>query len=73
MVDEETSKLLSINTHRGSYSFNCLLFGCKVTLSVTQKIIDMLGELDFAMVYLDDILIKSETFGRHRQHVKEVF
>ena len=25
------------------------------------------------MAYLDDILIKSENFGKHKSHVREVF
>ena len=65
MVDEETSKLLTINIQRGLYSFIRLPFRCKVTPSIFQKIMDsMLAELDFAMAYLDDILIKSETFKK---------
>ena len=63
MIDEETSKLLMINTHRGLYSFKHLPFGYKLVLSIFQNITDnMLAELDFTMAYLDDVLIRSETF-----------
>ena len=34
MVDEETSKLLTITARRGLYSFNRLPFGCKVAQSL---------------------------------------
>ena len=72
MVDEETSKLLTNNTLKGLYSFNRLPF--KVAPGVFQRIMDdRLAELDFAMAYLDDILIKDETIEQHRIHVKEVF
>ena len=33
----------------------------------------MLNELDFAIVYLDDILIKRKTREERARHVKEVF
>ena len=33
----------------------------------------MLAELDFAMAYLDDIIIKSETSEQHKLQMKEVF
>ena len=48
MVDNETLRLL---------------FRCKVAPCVSKKLMDdMLAELDFAMTYLDDIIIKSKTF-----------
>ena len=34
---------------------------------------NMLAKLDFAMAYLDGIIIKRETSELHRLHVKEVF
>ena len=33
----------------------------------------MLSGLEYAMAYLDDILIKSENFKEHKNHVREVF
>ena len=33
----------------------------------------MLSGLEYAMAYLDDILIKSENFEEHKSHVREVF
>ena len=33
----------------------------------------MLAGLNFAMAYLDDILIKSENLEEHKNHVREVF
>ena len=63
MFNEETSKLLTINTLKGLYSFNHLPFGCQIF----QKIMDNISaEVGFALAYLDDILIKMETFEQHR-------
>ena len=61
-VEEESSKLLCISTHKGLFRFNRLAFEIKVTPAIFQQIIDtMLSSLDFSIGYLDDILMKSET------------
>lgn len=73
-VEEECTKYLTINTHRGLYNLKCLPFGLKVAPSVFQQIMDtMLAGLEFAMAYLDDILIKSLNLEEHKNHVQEVF
>ena len=33
----------------------------------------LLNYIDFAIAYLDDILIKNESWKQHAKHVKEVF
>ena len=72
-VDEECSKYPTIHTHRGLYTLKRLPFGLKVAPSLFQQIMDaMLAALEYAMAYLDDILIKSENM-EHRKHVWEVF
>jgi len=73
-VNNECSKYLCINTHRGIFKLNRLPFGLKVAPALFQQIMDtMLAELDFAIAYLDDILIKSKTIKEHKGHVKAVF
>ena len=57
-VDEESSKLLCINTHRGFYKYTRLAFGVKVGPAIFQLVMDtMLGDLDYTTAYLDDILV----------------
>lgn len=73
-VDEESSRLLCINTHKGLYKFQRLPFGIKVAPAIFQQIMDtMLGGLDFTIAYLDDILINSKNIEQHWEHVQEVF
>eukprot|EP00106_Octopus_bimaculoides_P020916 XP_014788358.1 PREDICTED: uncharacterized protein K02A2.6-like [Octopus bimaculoides] len=63
-VDEECSKLLSINTYKRLYIFNRLPFGIKVAPGIFQQVMDtMLAGSDFAIAYLDSILIKSESWN----------
>ena len=73
-VDDECSKVLTINTHKASYKLNRLPFRLKVTPSLFQQVMNTtLRGLDFAIAYLDDILIESENNSQHCDHIKEVF
>ena len=74
LVEEESLKLLWINTHCGLYKFEHLPFGVKVALAIFQQVIDpMLSGLDFMVVYFDDILMKSKSIIKHKEHVHKVF
>ena len=73
-IEEECTKYLTIHTHRGLYRLRRLPFGLKVAQSLFQQIMDtMLSGLEYAMAYLDDILIKSENFEEHKSRVQEFF
>ena len=73
-VEEECSKLQCINTHRGLYKFERLDFVVKVASAIFQQVIDtMLGGLDFACAYLDDIVIASKSTEEHRRQIHAVF
>ena len=73
-LSENSSRILCINTHRGLFKFNRLAFGVKVAPAIFQQVMDtMLGDFDFAIAYLDDILITSKNTEEHKKHVFEVF
>ena len=73
-VEENSSKLLCINTHRGLYKFDRLVFGIKVAPAIFQQLMDtMLGGFDFTFAYLDDIVISSKKKELHREHLNKVF
>ena len=60
-VEENRSKLLCINTQRGLYKFDRLVFGIKVAPAIFQQVIyTILGGFDFTFAYLDDIVISSK-------------
>ncbi|KAL3112602.1 hypothetical protein niasHT_017969 [Heterodera trifolii] len=51
-----------------------LPFGVKSAPGIFQSIMDkMLAGLNFATAYLDDIIVASQTFNEHTDHLKEVF
>ena len=73
-VEEECSKLLCINTHRGIYKFERLAFGIKVATAIFQQVMDtMLSGLDFVCAYLDDIVIVSKSTEEHHRQIHDVF
>ena len=73
-VEENSSKLLCINTHRGLYKFDRLVFGIKVAPAIFQQVMDtMLGGFNFTFAYLDDIVISSKTKELHGEHLNKVF
>ena len=73
-MEENSSRLLCINTYRGLFKFERLAFGVKVTPAIFQQVMDtMLGGLDFTITYLDDILIESQDKDEHKMHVNQVF
>ena len=69
-----TKNVQSINTEKGQYRFNRLPFGAKVAPGIFKQIMDtLLNDIDFAIAYLEDILIKSESQEQYVKHDKDVF
>ena len=45
-----------------------------VASAIFQQVMDaMLSGFDFAVAYLDDILMKSQSLGEYKEHVHKVF
>jgi hypothetical protein len=61
-VSPESQELLTINTHRGLFTFMRLPFGVKPAASIFQSVMDkILSGFDKVFCYIDDILIGGET------------
>ncbi|XP_061192328.1 uncharacterized protein LOC133200561 [Saccostrea echinata] len=61
-VEEESKKFLTINTHRGLYRYNRLLFGVASALAIWQRTIDtILQGLNGVQCILDDMVITEPT------------
>ncbi|UYV63766.1 K02A2.6-like, partial [Cordylochernes scorpioides] len=57
-IDEESSEVLAINTHRGLYKMKRLPFGLNSAGGTFQRFMDtLLSGIDGVAVYLDDVLI----------------
>ena len=63
-------------THRGLWQFKRMPFGLKNGPASFQRLMDqVLGEMKWkcSMVYIDDIIVYSDTVDQHFQHLEELF
>lgn len=75
MAEESIPKTAFI-THAGLYEFTVLPFGLKTAPSAFQRLMDVvLAGLKWqsCLVYIDDIIIFSVTYGQHLQDLRGVF
>lgn len=74
VVDDTTAELLTINTVQGLYKVRRLPYGVSVAPGLFQRAMDtILAGLPKVAVYLDDILVVSETAEEHERMLTEVF
>lgn len=73
-LGEQSKELTAFKTPFGHFHFRVLPFGLHGAPSTFQRMIDHIlrGTEAFAAAYLDDIIIFSETWEQHLQHVKEI-
>ncbi|XP_037507514.1 uncharacterized protein LOC119383455 [Rhipicephalus sanguineus] len=72
-VDEETSKLLVINTHRGLFAYNRLAYGVSPAPALFQRRMEeILRDIPGTSVYLDDVLVTGRTDDEHLQNLRKV-
>jgi len=66
LLDEESSKLVVINTHRGLYHYTRLPFGVASAPAVFQRAMDsILQGMPHVICFVDDILIIGATEAEH--------
>ncbi|KRY40653.1 Uncharacterized protein T01_3330 [Trichinella spiralis] len=72
-LDEESKRILVINTHKGLYHYNRLPFGVASAPAIFQKVMDtMLAGIPNVAAYLDDIILTGATDDEHRRTLKLV-
>ncbi|CAG8466715.1 10092_t:CDS:1 [Racocetra fulgida] len=75
-VKEENKEKTAFITKFSLYEFNIMLFRLCNAPSTFQRLMDVVLEpalWKYAMVYIDDVNIYSETFEKHIEHLKSVF
>ena len=74
-LDEESKAKPAFMTPFGKYEFNSILFGLAQVPAYFQQLISMVLQdcRDFAMAYLDDIIIFSRTLEEHLKHIEIIF
>ena len=74
-LDEESKAKTAFVTPFGKYEFNTVPFGLAQAPAYLQQLISMVLQdcRDFAMAYLDDIIIFSRTPEEHLKHIEIIF
>ncbi|XP_058985915.1 uncharacterized protein K02A2.6 [Musca domestica] len=71
-VDEESAKILTLNTHKGLFEVTRLPFGISTAPSIFQRMMEnIVGDVPGVVVYLDDILIGGSTMEEMWLRTKE--
>ena len=73
MLDEESAKLVTVNTHQGLHQSCRLPFGVASAPAIFQRAMDsILQGLLFVTCYLDDILVSGRTDEDNLKNLEEV-
>ena len=74
-LDEESKAKTAFVTPFGKYEFNSVPFSLAQAPAYFQQLISMVLQdcRDFAMAYLDDIIIFSRTLEEHLKHIEIIF
>ena len=67
-MDDESKRLLTINTYKGLYTFNVLCPGVKLAAGIFQETLEtVLAGIPGVIIYFDDILIASSSASDHQE------
>ena len=73
LLDPESQKYVTINTHKGLYRYNRLPFGVANAPAIFQQTMEkILQGLPMVVVYIDDILITGRTNEEHLANLEKV-
>ncbi|XP_053391713.1 uncharacterized protein K02A2.6-like [Mercenaria mercenaria] len=71
-VDEESKKLLTINTHKGLFRYNRLVFGVAPAAAIFQRLIEQIvSGIPGVQVILDDMIVTGATDEEHLANLEQ--
>ena len=74
LLEPESRKYVTINTHKGLYQYHRLPFGVASAPAVFQQAMEkILQGLPMVVVYIDDILVTGRTEREHLENLSRVF
>ena len=72
-LDQSVRKYVTINTHKGLYTYNRLPFGVASAPAIFQRMMEsILQGLMYVCVYIDDILVTGTSEEEHLKNLSEV-
>ncbi|CAM5073966.1 unnamed protein product [Natator depressus] len=73
-LDESAEERSAFTTHLGLYEFNVLPFGLRNAPATFQRLVDGLlaGLGEYAVAYLDDVALFSDSWADHLEHLQKV-
>ena len=72
-MEEESNKFLTINTHKGLFQYNRLVFGVASAPAIWQQAMDQILEgIPHVQCILDDMIISGATDQEHLDNLEEV-
>ncbi|XP_041767811.1 uncharacterized protein K02A2.6-like [Anopheles merus] len=73
-VDDDSKKLLTINTHRGLFRFNRLAPGVKSASGVFQRVVDgMITDIPGVRSFIDDVIVFGKDISSHATSLNLLF
>ncbi|CAK1579538.1 unnamed protein product [Parnassius mnemosyne] len=72
-VLDESAKYTVINTHKGLFRYNRLVYGLSSSPGIFQKHLEQLFNLPYVGVFLDDIIITGRNTEEHISNLHKVF
>ena len=73
LLEEHRERTAMTTTMFGSFEWNVLPMGLKNSPAIFQRnMAELLRDLDYVSVYIDDVIIHSRTVEEHVQHVRTV-
>ena len=73
LLDGDSRKFVTINTHKGLYQYTRLPFGIASAPAIFQRTMDtILQGIEGVACYIDDIIVTGKTAEEHFQHLEEV-
>lgn len=74
MLEEHKERTAMTTQQFGAFEWNCLPMGLKNSPSIFQRgMQELLRDMDFCQVYIDDIIVYSDTPEEHFHHLRVLF
>ncbi|XP_061711331.1 uncharacterized protein K02A2.6-like isoform X1 [Cydia pomonella] len=71
---DDSKRYTVINTHRGLFQYNRLVYGLSSSVGIFQRIMmNLLGNIPNVQIFLDDVIIGGKTQSEHLQALEAVF